>query len=127
MAGDQLLLEGMVFYGYHGVHDEERRLGQRFVVDLEATCDLRAAAISDDIARTVSYSDLYQITKTVVEGPARALIESVAEAIAAEVLEQIPAITGIVVTLRKPEAPIKGSVLRNAGVRIRRERAPGPA
>lgn len=22
----------MVFYGYHGVHDEERKLGQRFVV-----------------------------------------------------------------------------------------------
>jgi dihydroneopterin aldolase len=125
MAGDQLLLEGMVFYGYHGVHDEERRLGQRFVVDLEATCDLHAAAVSDDIARTVSYSDLYRITKTVVEGPARALIESVAEAIATEVLE-LPAISGVVVTVRKPEAPIKGSVLRNAGVRIRRERAPGP-
>ncbi|HEU4793819.1 MAG TPA: dihydroneopterin aldolase, partial [Nitrolancea sp.] len=95
---------------------------QRFVVDLEAACDLRPAAVSDDITRTVSYSDLFQITKSVVEGTPRALIESVAEAIAGAILEQIPAITDVAVTVRKPEAPIKGSVLRGVGVRIRRGR-----
>ena len=124
MTRDQILLEGMVFYGYHGVHEEEQRLGQRFVVDLEAACDLQPAAVSDDLGLSVSYSDLFRITRSIVEGTAQALIESVAEAIATAILEQYPAIAEVTVTVRKPEAPIKGSVLSSAGVRIRRCRRP---
>lgn len=122
---DRILLEGMVFYGYHGVREEEQRLGQRFVVDLEAACDLRPAGIADDLTRTVSYSDLYRTVETVVEGEPRALIETVAEGIATAVLACYPAIEEVVVTVRKPEAPIKGSMLRSAGVRIRRSRGSG--
>lgn len=125
MTRDQILLEGMVFYGYHGVYEEERRLGQRFVVDLEAACDLRPAAVSDDITRTVSYSDLFRITQSVLEGTPRALIESVAESIAAAILDQFPSITEVLVTVRKPAAPIQGSVLGGVGVRIRRGRELG--
>ena len=124
MTRDQILLEGMVFYGYHGVHEEEQRLGQRFVVDLEAACDLRPAAVSDDLGLNVSYSDLFRITRSIVEGTPQALIESVAEAIATAILEQYPAIAEVTVTVRKPEAPIKGSVLSSAGIRIRRRRRP---
>jgi dihydroneopterin aldolase len=119
---DQIFLEGMIFYGYHGVHDEERRLGQRFVVDLQASCSLRAAGNSDDPAQTVSYSDLYRVAREVVEGTPRQLIEAVAESIAAVILERYAPIEEIVVTVRKPEAPIKGSVLTSAGVRIVRRR-----
>lgn len=122
MTRDQILLEGMVFYGYHGVHEEEQRLGQRFIVDLEAACDLQPAAISDDLALTVSYSELFRMTKSIVEGTPRALIESVAEAIAAAVLARFPAIADVTVTVRKPEAPIKGGIFSAAGVRIRRGR-----
>ncbi|CAN5664727.1 dihydroneopterin aldolase [soil metagenome] len=122
MAGDRILLEGMVFYGYHGVHAEEQRLGQRFVVDIEAVCDLRAAASSDDVEVTASYSDLFRVTRTVVEGEPRNLIEAVAESIASEILKSFPSVEEIVVTVRKPEAPIKGSVLKSVGVQIRRER-----
>ena len=124
MTRDQILLEGMVFYGYHGVHEEEQRLGQRFVVDLEAACDLQPAAVSDDLGLSVSYSDLFRITRSIVEGTPQALIESVAEAIATAILEQYPAIAEVTVTVRKPEAPIKGSVLSSAGIRIRRRRRP---
>lgn len=122
MADDRILLEGMVFYGYHGVHEEERRLGQRFVVDLEARCDLRPAGASDDLTRTVSYSDLYQRTREVVEGPPRALIEAVAEEIADRLLTEFVAIEEVMITVWKPAAPIKGSRIDRAGVRIRRRR-----
>jgi dihydroneopterin aldolase len=122
VADDRVFLDGMIFYGYHGVHSEERRLGQRFVVDLEATCDLAPAAASDAVEQTVSYSDLYRATKEIVEGPPHALIERVAEEIAGQILQRFPAVEQVVVTLRKPEAPIKGSVLQSVGVRIRRTR-----
>lgn len=123
MADDSILLEGMVFYGYHGVHPEEQRLGQRFVVDLEAACDLHPAGVSDAVEQTVSYSDLYRLTKGIVEGTPYALVEAVAERVASAALDAFPAIEEVVVTVRKPEAPIQGSVLESAGVRIRRRRA----
>lgn len=122
VASDRVLLDGMVFYGYHGVHEEERRLGQRFVVDIEATCDLHAAAASDDIAATISYSDLFRITRAIVEGEPRKLIETVAESVASSILDTFAGIEEIVVTVRKPEAPIKGSVLKSVGVQIYRKR-----
>lgn len=38
--GDKLLLNGLVFHGYHGVYQHERETGQRFVVDLELSTNL---------------------------------------------------------------------------------------
>jgi dihydroneopterin aldolase len=119
---DLIFLEGMIFYGYHGVHEEERRLGQRFIVDIQASARLIDAGKSDDPAQTVSYSDLYRVAREVVEGTPRMLIETVAESIAAAILGQFDRIEEIVVTVRKPEAPIKGSVLTSVGVRIVRQR-----
>jgi dihydroneopterin aldolase len=119
---DQIFLEGMIFYGFHGVHEEERTLGQRFIVDLQASCRLVDAGESDDPTRTVSYSDLYRVAREIVEGTPRQLIEAVAESIAAAILAQFERIEKVVVTVRKPEAPIKGSVLSSVGVRIVRRR-----
>jgi dihydroneopterin aldolase len=125
VAPDQVFLEGMIFYGYHGVHAEERRLGQRFVVDLCVTCDLRAAGRSDRLDETVSYSDLYRIARGVVEGEPRDLIEAVAAAIASEVLARLPRVETVEATVRKPWAPIGGAAIEAAGVRIRRARDGG--
>ncbi len=55
---DRILLRDLRFYGYHGVHPEEQRLGQPFAVDLEAELDLRRAGQRDDLSDTVSYSAL---------------------------------------------------------------------
>lgn len=34
-------LHRMEYYGYHGVFEEERKLGQRYYIDLELELDLR--------------------------------------------------------------------------------------
>lgn len=122
VAKDQVFLEGMVFYGFHGVHAEERHLGQRFIVDMEAVCDLEPAARADDLNQTISYSDLYQVTREIVEGEPRQLIESVAVEIATAVLSRFNVVEQVTVTVRKPGAPVKGSVLDNVGVRVQRQR-----
>ena len=57
---DEILLEGMLFYGYHGVNPEEQALGQRFIVDLTVTADLDAAARTDDLTTTISYSEIFK-------------------------------------------------------------------
>ena len=124
MARDSIQLSGMIFYGYHGVSPAEQELGQRFVVDLVAELDLRAAGLSDDPEKTVNYSRMYRLIKEVVEGPSRKLLESVAETIAQVVLDNFD-VDAIKVTVKKPEVPMKGSILDHAAVEIYRQRATG--
>jgi dihydroneopterin aldolase len=121
---DEILLEGMRFYGYHGVHPEERRLGQRFVVDVALSVSLQAAGKRDALDQTVSYSVAYAETRRVVEGEPLQLIEAVAEQIAAAMLALDTRVRRVRVRVAKPEAPIQGSVLDTVAVSISRYRDP---
>jgi dihydroneopterin aldolase len=124
VAPDEILLEGMRFYGYHGVHPEEQRLGQRFVVDVALAVSLQAAGEGDDLAATVSYSAAYAEIRRVVEGKPRQLIEAVAEEIAAALLALDDRVRRVRVRVAKPEAPVKGAILDTVAVRITRWRTP---
>jgi len=119
---DEIFLEGIQLYGFHGVLPEERALGQRFVVDVRVACDLSPAAQRDDLEETISYSAIYRIVKEIVEGPSRLLLESLAGAIADSILAAYPAVHAVVATVRKPGAPVRGAVFDAVGVTIRRQR-----
>ena len=119
---DEVFLEGLRFYAYHGVNPEERTLGQRFLVDVRIETDLQPAGRSDDLDATVSYSAVYKRVRAVVEGEPRNLIETVAEEIAGTVLTEFDRAQAVTVTVRKPEVAIKGAMLDAAGIRIRRSR-----
>ncbi len=119
MVADVIKLEGMVFYGYHGVNKEEKVAGQRFIIDIDLFCDLSISAQSDDLKDTVNYSAVYKIAKEVLEGNSYNLIESVAEKIADLILTNWPKIT-VKIKISKPEVPIKGSVISAAAVEITR-------
>lgn len=119
---DEVFLEGVRFYAYHGVNPEERAQGQRFVVDVRLATDLQQAGAIDDLARTINYSAAYKRVRAIVEGPPRDLIEAVAEEIAAALLADFPTAVAVTVTVRKPEVALKGAMLDAAGVRIHRTR-----
>lgn len=119
---DRIELRGMRFDGRHGVLPEEATEAQPFDVDVVLELDLAAAGTTDDLARTIDYSDVFRRARAVVEqGPHVALIETLAERIAADVLAAHPAIDAVTVRVRKPRAPLPG-VFDWAGVEIRRER-----
>ncbi|KAK2979290.1 hypothetical protein RJ640_013254 [Escallonia rubra] len=61
IKGDKLVLRGLKFHGYHGVKLEERKLGQKFLIDVDAWMDLRAAGKSDNLLDTVSYTEIYRL------------------------------------------------------------------
>ena len=124
MIRDKIQLKGMVFYGYHGVGLAEQELGQRFVVDLETLREPGPAGLSDDPDDTVNYSRMYRLVREVMEGPSRKLLESLAEAIAQGILADFD-VDAVMVKVKKPEAPMKGSILDYAAVEIFRERGTG--
>ncbi|OAE27213.1 hypothetical protein AXG93_4332s1090 [Marchantia polymorpha subsp. ruderalis] len=83
---DRLILRGGKFHGYHGVLEEEKRLGQKFLVDVDAWLELRKSGSSDDLNDSVSYADLFSIVQKILEGPSFDLVEKVATEIAREKL-----------------------------------------
>ncbi len=122
---DCVFLRGIRLYGYHGTHIEETRLGQRFELDIEARLDLRPAGESDDLTKGVSYTDLFEVARDVVEGEPLNLIETVAHRVATRTLERFPPVDSVVVEIRKPSAPVQTGGLDHTGVRIERRREAG--
>ena len=118
---DKIKLRKMIFYGFHGVSPQEKQTGQRFSIDLEVECDLSAAGLSDDPEDTVNYSKMFKVVKAIVEGPSRNLLEHVAESIAQAILKNF-GVESARVVVRKPEVPIKSSILSYAAVEIYRTR-----
>ena len=87
---DRIEINQMEFYGYHGILPEERRLGQRFTVDVKLYFDLAKAAV-----------------RSIIEGKPLHLIETIAEKIAAALLAGYP-LDAVRVAVHKPDAPIHG-------------------
>jgi len=102
---DRITLIGLRAIGYHGVFAQERRDGQPFVVDLRLDLDLRAAAASDDVTRTVHYGELAEQVVAVVTGEPVDLIETLATRIC-EVCFGFALVDAVEVTVHKPDAPI---------------------
>jgi dihydroneopterin aldolase len=115
---DRITLTGLELHGHHGVFADEKRDGQRFVVDITIWLDLTAAAASDDLTRTVNYGELAELASGVVTGPSRDLIETVAAEIADEVMRRYP-VHATEVTVHKPSAPI-ALTFADVSVTIRR-------
>jgi dihydroneopterin aldolase len=110
----------MVFFGHHGISPEEQSLGQRIEVDLEVEADLEAAGRADNPSLTIDYSELYRITRDVVEGDSVKLLETLAQTVADRVRADFD-VSAVWVKVKKPGAPIEGSVLRYAAVEVQWE------
>ena len=119
---DRILLEGMVFYGCHGILPAERELGQPFVVDVELRLDLRPAGLSDDLTKTVDYGEVHRLAKQIVEGDPAGLTETVAERIANATLEEHPLVEAVRVKVKKPNVRLGDTVLSGSAVQILRRR-----
>ncbi|TXG58109.1 hypothetical protein EZV62_015938 [Acer yangbiense] len=122
MRGDKLILRGLKFHGFHGVNPEERKLGQKFLIDIDAWMDLRLAGKTDNISDTVSYTDIYRISKEILEGQPQNLLESVAQLIASATLAKFPQISAVRVKVGKPHVAVHGA-LDYLGVEIFRNRS----
>ena len=118
---DRVTLTGLEVFAHHGVFDFERSEGQRFIVDVELTVDLAAAARSDALDRTVHYGDLATAVSRAVSSHPVDLIETVAERVARVGLG-FPAAEVARVTVHKPDAPIDAA-FGDVSVTVVRRRA----
>lgn len=106
---DHLLLNNMRFYAYHGVMEQERIVGNNYIVHLNIGLDLSKACQSDQIEDTVNYANVYRCVADEMEKPSQ-LIEHLAERICQRIRQEFKQIRQVEIHLIKCHPPISGNI-----------------
>lgn len=116
---DEIRIDNLEVYAYHGVFPEENEKGQPFFVNMVLYGDTRNAGRADELTLSTHYGEVcHFVTKWMKENTCK-LIETVAENIAKAVLIEFPMVDALDVEIRKPEAPI-GLPFESVSVKIHR-------
>lgn len=100
-------LEGLEFHSFHGLYPHERVSGNWFEIDIAVETDFSVAATTDELAGTVNYEVLFRIVKDEMDKPSK-LLETVAEKIVNDVLQELPAALTVSLKISKLNPPIGG-------------------
>ena len=116
---DEIRIDNLEVYAYHGVFPEENEKGQPFFVNMVLYADTRRAGQADELTLSTHYGEVcHFVTKWMQEHTCK-LIETVAENIAKVVLLEFPLVEALDVEIRKPQAPI-GLPFESVSVKIHR-------
>ena len=121
MAGDLIELRGLRLAGVVGVLPHEQEQPQPLEVDLDLHLDLATAGASDALDDTADYGAACDVAERIVTGGSFALLEALAERLAAALLEADGRIDAVTVSVRKLRPPV-AQQLNTSGVRITRSR-----
>ena len=108
-------LKGMSFYAYHGVMEQEQKVGNTYTVDLELYVDLSRAVQTDNLEDTVNYAVVYEIVKKEMKIRSQ-LLEHVAGRIINRIKQNFSEITTVKIRLAKLNPPISGDIKEAAVV-----------
>ena len=115
---DRIFLRDLRVETTIGIWEWERRIRQYVSIDLEMAADIARAAATDRIEDTLNYKGVAKRVQEFVGTSSFQLVETLAERIAALVLEEF-GVPWVRVTVNKPGA-IRGA--RDVGVSIHRAR-----
>ena len=121
MTGEPLVVEvrGLAVRAFHGVHEHERRDGQRFLFDIWAIPHSDRACETDELADAVSYGEIARLVAALATRERFDLLERLAAFLCDALLERFP-LSAVAVTVHKPDAPI-ALELADIAVTVRRE------
>ena len=105
----RIALDRMEFRALHGCYELERKVGNRFTVDLELTALLGEAAAEDDVEKTVNYLTVYQIVRERM-GQTQRTIERVALNIIEAVYASFRQVRHVKCTVSKLAPPLGGKL-----------------
>ena len=103
-------LNNMVFYGFHGIYPEERKLGQRFNVSISIYTDNKLDSKIKDLKDTVDYTKIYDEVKQIMEVQQFHLLEDCANTIITNILDSFDLIVGLKVNIEKPGVPMNAAL-----------------
>lgn len=117
---DSIVINDLEVFANHGVFPEENKLGQKFLVSCRMELSVRKSALADDLEQSVDYGKISHLIYHIARENTFALIETLAEKIAEEILMLDSRIRSVTVEVKKPWAPI-GISLKDVSVQIKRK------
>lgn len=96
----------MRFRAFHGVVEQERRVGNDFEVTVEIFYPFEKALYTDNLQDTADYSLLYAIVEREMSMPSQ-LLEHVAGRIISAIKKEFPATTAGEISISKLHPPFK--------------------
>ena len=103
----EIRISGIRCYARHGLFEQERRVGNLFLVDLVVRYDALEGMESDTLTGTIDYSLLYDLVRTEMDIPSD-LIENVAYRILTHIHAEFPEVHSAEVSITKCTPPIPG-------------------
>lgn len=101
----------MEFHAFHGCYELERKVGNRFTVDLEVVAELGRVAQDDDVTQAVNYLTVYELVREQMALTQRT-VERVAQNIIGAVRGRFPQVASVRCTVSKLAPPLGGKIRR---------------
>ena len=99
-------LHDLHFFFYHGVLEEEKKIGNNYVVNVSLEFHENAEVITH-ISGTIDYEEVYNIIRRRMSIPTP-LLETVAMEAGNQIHNEFPDLKSIAVAIRKMHPPIEG-------------------
>lgn len=112
---NSIILKGVRIYAYHGVLEQERKVGAYFTIDLKILTDFSRAMETDELDGTISYADVYDVVKQEMAVPSK-LLEHVGGRIISSLRARFK-LNKVYLRIMKENPPM-GADLQAAGIEI---------
>lgn len=99
-------LQNLRFTAFHGIHEEEKILGNEYIVDAQVEFQEKTAVIVH-VNDTVNYATIYEIIRKKMNTPTP-LLETVAMETGNEIHQHFPQIESISLSITKMYPPVEG-------------------
>lgn len=106
-----ITLNKIIFFGHHGIYEEEKLLGNEFELDIVVKHSPKQLPVKH-LSDTIDYISVYELVKQRMAVPT-ALLETLATDIAKQILTQFALAETVSISIRKlypPVAQFRGSV-----------------
>ena len=102
-----LFIDNLEVFANHGLFEEENKLGQKFIFDIECELNYKKAMFSDEMTDSISYADIAEVVVKTATTNTFNLLERLAGEILKYIFTEFPQIENINLKINKPGAPIK--------------------
>ena len=113
----KLFIDGLEVFSNHGLFAEEKKLGQKFVFDIECLVDYSKAIVSDEMTDSVSYADITEVIYKTSTKNTFNLLERLAGEVVKNIFKTFPEVEEIKLVINKPSAPITYN-FKGCGVKL---------
>jgi len=118
---DKIIIKGLEVFAHHGVYENEKSKGQKFIINVEFGVDTITAGLSDDIEDTLDYAKVCEFLKDYMVVNQVNLLETLVNELSRKLLLTFKDIKSVELEICKPDAPIP-SKFDNVSLKVFRTR-----